>query len=106
MKFPFPYWNQVTPIVVCRTEMNEDGEDVEEILFDGLAFYDDKSKQVLDAERRLITLSGKVIIKGDIEPGKPIRGVVKVDGVTKSIHKSARPRNPDGSVFSTELDLI
>ncbi|MFW5436354.1 hypothetical protein [Paenibacillus apiarius] len=106
MKFPFPRWNQVTPVQVFQTELSEDGEPVEELIFDGLALYDEKSRQVLDSERRLVLLSGLVIIEGDINPGKVIEGFVKIDGVDKDIFRTRRPRNPDGSVFSTELELM
>jgi|SRR5690625_1859992 len=106
MKFPFPRWNQVTPVKVYKNEIDELGEPVETVLFDGLAFYDEKQRQVLDAERRLVVLSGKVIIEGDIAPKQEISGYVKIDGIKKAIHQVIRPRNPDGSVFSTELDLM
>lgn len=105
MKFPFPRWNQVTPVRVFLTEMSEDGEPVGEPIFDGRCFYDEKSRQVMDAERRLVTLSGLIIIEGDIAPDKTIEGFVLIGGERKDIHRSKRPRNPDGSVFSTELEL-
>jgi hypothetical protein len=105
-KLPFPKFILVTPVQVYRTHLSEDGEPVEETLYDGLCAYDDKTRQVLDAERRLVTLSGKVIIKGDIDPGKPIEGCVRIGGSQKDIFRAARPRNPDGSVFSTELELM
>lgn len=104
-KLPFPTWILKTPIRVYQTEINEDGEPVEEIIFDGLCCFDQKSKQVMDAERRLVRLTGKVIIQGDILPGKQIEGYVKFGEDKRSIYSSARPYNPDGSVFSTELEL-
>lgn len=106
MKFPFPKWNQVTPVKVYQQTVDTDGEPFEEIFFDGLAFYDEKQRQVLDAERRLVVLSGKVIIEGDIAPGKVIEGHVNIGDDTKAIFGVIRPRNPDGTVFSTELDLM
>lgn len=105
MKLPFPKWILTVPVKIYQTFTNEDGEPIEDLIFDGLASYDEKSRQVLDAERRLVLLSGKVIVEGDINPGKVIEGVVEIDGVKKTIFKTQRPRNPDGSVFSTELDL-
>ena len=57
-------------------------------------------------KRRLVTLSGTVIIEGDIYPNKLIEGYIKVGDIKKDIYKSSRPRNPDGSIFSTELELI
>ena len=106
VKLPFPKWILNTPIKVYQTFINEDGEPVETLLYDGLCNYNEKSKQTLDAERRLVTLSGKVIIEGDINLGKLIEGYIKIGDIKKDIYKSSRPRNPDGSVFSTELELI
>ena len=105
-KLPFPEWILVTPVKIYQTEINEDGEPVETLLYDGLCNYSEKSKQTLDAERRLISLSGKVIIKGDINPGKLIEGYIQIGEIKRDIFRSSRPRNPDGSVFSTELDLM
>ncbi|KJB88582.1 hypothetical protein AZ66_06425 [Paenibacillus sp. E194] len=105
-KLPFPQWILNTPIKVYRTELSDDGEAVEEIIFDGLACYDEKMRQKLDKERRLVTMSGKVIIKGDILPGELIEGFVQVGGAQRTIFSSSRPQNPDGSIFSTELELM
>ena len=67
--------------------------------------YTDKSKQILNAERQLITLSGKVVIEGSIYD-ELFQGYVKINGVKKKIYSIERPLNPDGSIFSTELNLI
>lgn len=106
VKLPFPKWILNTPVKVYQTFINEDGEPVEDLIYDGLCNYNEKSKQTLDAERRLVTLSGKIIIEGDIYPNKLIEGYIKVGDIKKDIYKSSRPRNLDGSVFSTELELI
>lgn len=63
-KLPFPKWILNTPIQVLRTQTSEDGEPVEELIFSGLCSYEEKMRQKLDKERRLVTLSGKVIIQG------------------------------------------
>ncbi|NRZ60072.1 hypothetical protein DZE42_003211 [Clostridium beijerinckii] len=47
----------------------------------------------------------KAVIEGDINPGKTIQGYIKVNGANKKIYGAERPLNPDGSVFSTELNL-
>lgn len=101
MKLPFPQFLANTPITVFRTELGEDGEE-EEKVFDGKCIYTDKQKQVMTAEKQLVTLSGKAVIEGDI----PIKeGYISKDGVKKKIYSIERPLNPDGSVFSTELNL-
>jgi len=105
-RLPFPRWILNTVLKVYSTSLNEDGEPVELLLYDGKAFYEDKSKQVLDKERRLVLLTGRVIIEGDINPGKKFEGYVQVEEEKISIFRSQRPRNPDGSVFSTELELM
>lgn len=104
-KLPFPRWILVTPVQVFLTQLSEDGEPVEELIFDGLCSYDEKARTVMDAERRLVRLSGQIIIEGDINPDKPIEGFVRIGGADKTIYRFRRPRNPDGSVFSTELEL-
>lgn len=105
MKLPFPKWILNTPVQVYQTSEDKYGEPIEELIFDGLASYDEKSRQVMNAERQLVQLSGKIIIEGDILPGKVIEGYVKIGDIEKKIYRAQRPRNPDGSVFSTELDL-
>lgn len=106
-KLPFPKWACVTPIKVFITDLSEDGEPVEQVVYDGLCNYSERSRQVLDAERRLVQLNAKAIIEGDIYPGKDIEGHVIVEGgIKRVIFRVARPRNPDGSVFSTELELM
>ncbi|MBM7835948.1 hypothetical protein [Clostridium sardiniense] len=106
VKLPFPKWILNTPVNIYQTYINEDGEPVEDLIYDGLCNYNEKSRQTLDAERRLVTLSGTVIVEGDINPDKLIEGYIKIGELKKDIYKSSRPRNPDGSVFSTELELI
>ncbi|HAT4339404.1 TPA: hypothetical protein I9094_001666 [Clostridium perfringens] len=105
-KLPFPKWILNTPVKIYQKVKNTDGEPVEILLYDGLCNYDEKSKQILDAEKSLVTLSGKIIIEGDISPGKLVEGFVEIGDIKKVIYKSSKPRNPDGSVFSTELELI
>lgn len=105
MKFPYPKWLPKIPVKVYWEGTDSDGEYMEELIYDGPAFLDEKSRQVLDAERRLVMLTGLVIIEGDIYPDKPIQGYVVVNGQHKAIHSTLRPRNPDGTVYSTELML-
>ncbi|MDF2675580.1 MAG: hypothetical protein K0R09_3852, partial [Clostridiales bacterium] len=73
-KLPFPKWILNTELKIFDTEIGEDGGPDETIMFEGKAFYEEKSRQTLDKDRRLVTLSGKVIVPGDINPGKIIKG--------------------------------
>lgn len=104
LKLPFPKMLANTQIEVWFEGTNTDGDYKEYRVFQGKCIYTDKSKQVLNAERQLILLSGKAVIEGSIYDG-PFEGYVKVNGVKKKIYSIERPLNPDGTVFSTELNL-
>ena len=104
LKLPFPKWLANTPIKVWFEGTNTDGDYEEKIIFEGKCIYTDKSKQILNAERQLILLSGKAVIEGSIYDGI-FEGYLIVSGVKKRIYSIERPLNPDGTVFSTELNL-
>lgn len=104
LKLPFPKHLAKTDIKVYSTVQGEEGEE-ETLLYEGKCIYTDKSKTVLNAERQLITLTGKAVIEGDINPKNQIQGYMEVDNVKKKIYGTERPKNPDSSVFSTELNL-
>ena len=105
MKLPFPDWCLVTPIKVYAEEPSEDGVE-EKLIFDGKCNFSEKSRTTLNEQRQVVELTGKVLCKGDIYPGKQIKGYVELDGSKRTIYRSRKPRNPDGSIYSTELDLM
>lgn len=105
MKLPFPDWCLVTPVEVWAEVPGEDGV-AEDLIFDGLCNFSEKSKTTLNEQRQVVELSGKALFKGDIYPGKLIKGYIKLGKIKKTIYRTRKPRNPDGSIFSTELDLM
>ncbi|MCI9976810.1 MULTISPECIES: hypothetical protein [Clostridioides] len=106
MKLPFPKWILVTPVKIYSTYISEDGEPIESLILDGMCNYSEKTKQTLDKERKLITLVGKIICEGDIYPNKILQGYIEIQGNKRDIYRVSKPRNPDGSIFSTEIELI
>lgn len=104
LKLPFPKWLDNTPIQVFYEGTNSDGDYEEKLIYEGKCIYTDKARQVLNAERQLILLSGKAVIEGSIY-NEPFEGYIIKDGVKKKIYSTERPLNPDGSIFSTELNL-
>lgn len=105
MKLPFPDWCLVVPIKVYAEVDNEDG--VSDILiFDGKCNLSEKSRTTLNEKQQVVRLSGRVLCKGDIYPGQQLKGFIDIDGTRKTIHSVRKPRNPDGSVYSTELELM
>lgn len=111
MKLPFPEWILVTPIKVVVEVPGEDGVEEREV-FKGKCNFDENSKTVMNAERQLVTLSGSCIFKGDIYPNKPIKGYITLldsgdkEIESRQIYTYRKIRNPDGSIYSTELDLM
>lgn len=110
MKYP-----QLVPDRVCKTAckvfqtggLNRDGSKKKTVLFDGNCFYSEKSRQKLNAEKQLITLSGEALFNGDIAPDSAvIDGYVEIDGKEYKINASEKAKNPDGSVNYTRLELM
>lgn len=101
MKLPFPVFLLNTSVEVWSTTLGEDGPE-EKKIFQGKCIYTDKTRQVMTAEKQLITLTGKVVIKGSLDIKE---GYVVVNDIKKIIYNIEKPLNPDGSVFSTELNL-
>jgi len=106
MKFPFPTWLLKTHVKVIVVDKDHLGDFSETTIYDGLSIYDEKQRQIMTADRQLVTLSGKVIIRGDIYPKKEIDGYIMIDEIKKKIYGAHRVRNPDGTIYSTELDLM
>lgn len=104
-KLPFPDWCLVTDVKVYAEIPIEDGIE-NELIYDGKCNFSEKSKTTINEQKQVVELTGKIIIKGDIYPGKLIKGYVEINDIQKTIYKSRKPRNPDGSVYSTELELI
>lgn len=104
LKLPFPTWLANTEIEVFYEGTNTDGDYEEKSIYKGKCIYTDKSRQILNAERQLIQLSGKAVIEGSIH-NEPFEGYIIKGGIKKKIYSIERPLNPDGSIFSTELNL-
>lgn len=110
MKFPVlvPEKICVTPCRICRTDgLNRDGSKKKTIIFEGKCFHAEKSKQKLNVEKQLITLSGEALFNGDIAPDcNVIDGYVEIGGREYEIYASQKAKNPDGTVNYTRLELI
>lgn len=108
MKFaPIPTNILTTPVIVTI----ESGQDVyggsTELTVTGMCRLVEKSKQVLDADRRLIVLAGWIYLSGDIAPELNVieSGKVTIGTSSWRIHSAERLRNPDSSVHHTKLFL-
>lgn len=109
MKYPRLVRHAKTPchVKVQSEEMNAFG--ARETLVDGdfLCNYQSNAYTKVTADKQIITLSGEVLIDGDIAPAVPeiTGGKCNVLGVSRDIYKGTKARNPDGTVNYTLLEL-
>lgn len=108
MKLPYLKLFDNTPILVTLTDgIDENGAPNIATTFEGLCSFDEKAKTIRNSDGQLIRLEGRVSIGKDIAPElKIIEGSAVINGREYKIYKSSRPRNPDGSVHHTLLELI
>jgi len=110
-------WPKLVPDRVCNAQVEihltqgvtESGAPKKVDVISRKCNYSEKSKQIMTAERQLVTLSGSILMDGDIAPQlEQLEGYVKINGgtVERMIHRSARGRNPDNTVNYTQLELI
>lgn len=109
MKLPFPMFTLNSDIAVFENLPNDDGDvELNEIL-KCKARYDRKNRQVLNADRQLILLTGKIVIPGIYQLPHDVESkslYIKVNEIEKRVHSIEVIHNPDQSVFSYELNLI
>ena len=110
MKWPKLVTEKVckVPVVVHFTQgVGEDSAPLEVKTVETRCNYSEKSRQVLDAQRRLVRLEASALFPGDLAPELPqLEGWVEVMGVSREIYQAARGRDPDGAVNFTQLELI
>lgn len=68
----------------------------------------EKTKVIISPDGKKVELIGKVILLGNIAPNikKISGGEVIVNDSKYEIYQVSRPRNPDGTVYMTTLELI
>ncbi len=112
MKYPC-----LVPARLCRTDirlemdregLNQYGEPLEPVTFEGRCNYQDRSKTILTAEKKLVEVTGTALLSGDICPELPTisGGTAVVFGAKRRIQQGKKARNPDGTVNYTEVLLV
>lgn len=106
---PFPRWllNTDYSIVLNEDGVSEDGGPIEAFKGSGKCIFSEKAKRIIDKDGKEVTLVGKVIVLGDIAPSLKCvsDGVITINGCSYEIHTGARPRNPDGTIHSTQFEV-
>lgn len=107
-KLNYPSFFDVTPITIVVTDgLNEDGTEKEVLRKDIKCNFSETTKRVQNKDGLWVSLSGVVHFKGDICPdiSNPT-GYVIIFGRKIIISNYSRPRNPDGTVNHTKLELM
>lgn len=115
-KLPFPRQLCKVPctVTVYSPYLSEDtGAKEVRVEYSGKCIWSEKAKNVTDAEKNIIRLSGTIILEGDIAPEEAVfsGGTVTVyPGLPYerilTIYEGKRPRNPDGTIHHTSLGVI
>ena len=100
--------NSDCDITLNASGISEDGEELPSVTYSGRCAFSEKRKRVYDAEKNLIQLEGQVVIPGDIAPtlSEACTGTITVNGTEYTVYAVKRPRNPDGSVHHTSLEIM
>lgn len=105
----FDFWDNVPAKIILTDGLDEDGEPKEVAKWQGLVNFSEKAKRIQNKDGLWVKLSAVIHIKGDILPGVVFNGgTVTVTGYSNTfeIVSYSRPRNPDGTVNHTRLELI
>lgn len=68
----------------------------------------EKTRVIINTDGKKVELVGRVILSEDIAPNmkKISGGQVAINDCKYEIYQASRPRNPDGSVHHTTLELV
>ena len=101
-------WACKTPATVyLQGGIGEDGAPIQCEPVQVLCSFAEQQRQVITADRQSVTLSGVLLVPGDLAPDRPtLSGTVEICGSRRRIHIASRGYNPDGSVNFTKLEVV
>ena len=101
--------NNKCDVVIYQEGLSEDGEPLTSLNLKNVKCrFVEKTKIIISSDGRKVELVGKVIVLGNIAPNiKKISGGQAIINDTEyEIYQASRPRNPDGTVHHTTLELM
>lgn len=109
-KLPFPDFlaNTEYELELNNEGISEEGEPIASFFDSGKCIFSEKAKRVINSEGKEILLAGTVLIKGDVAPMlKTVSdGNITINNRIYEIHTGSRPRNPDGTIHSTQFEVM
>lgn len=101
--------NNECDVILYQEGLSEEGEPLTSLdLKNQKCRFVEKTKVIISPEGKKVELVGKVILSGNIAPNikKISGGEVIINDSKYEIYQASRPRNPDGSVHHTTLELM
>ena len=96
-------------VTMYQEGLSEEGEPLTSLdLKNQKCRFVEKTKIIISPDGKKVELIGKVILLGDIAPNikKISGGEVIINDSKYEIYQASRPRNPDGTVYMTTLELM
>ncbi len=101
--------NNECDVIIYQEGLSEEGEPLTSLnLKEQKCRFVEKTKIIISPDGKKVELIGRVILLGDIAPNikKISGGEVIVNDSKYEIYQASRPRNPDGTVHHTSLELM
>lgn len=101
--------NNECDVIIYQEGLSEEGEPLTSLnLKKQKCRFVEKTKIIISPDGRKVELIGKVILLGDLAPNikKISGGEVIINDSKYEIYQASRPRNPDGTVYMTTLELV
>ena len=101
--------NNECDVALYQEGLSEEGEPLTSLdLKNQKCRFVEKTKIILSPDGKKVELIGKAILLGDIAPSikKISGGEVIINDSKYEIYQASRPRNPDGTVHHTSLELM
>ena len=95
-------------VVLYEEGLSENGGHSKALEFQGKCRFVEKTKVIISTDGKQVKLVGEVVLVGNIAPNlaKISNGTCQIGEVKYNIYGARRPRNPDGSVHHTTLELM
>lgn len=101
--------NNQCDVYINRERISEEGEPLKALeLKNQKCRFVEKTKVIINSDGKKVELVGKIILLGDIAPHikKISGGEVIVNNSKYEIYQASRPRNPNGTIHHTTLELM
>ena len=101
--------NNQCDVYINREGISEEGEPLMALeLKNQKCRFVEKTKVIINSDGKKVELVGKIILLGDIAPDikKISGGEVIVNNSKYEIYQASRPRNPNGTIHHTTLELM